>query len=274
MKYTGEIILKKDKLKSPDIPQAKVNENVLEDKNRDKILEELKNSVSNDKFSEVSISEKVMPKVEVTSPKKTVDKILGRDSMTIGKQLQKFSNGNLFSSAYSFPRGIELDGQEKKEKIVLIFRSHPITYLPRVFNSIWIILINVIGVLFFDYITEQFRVPVTATMVFLCLIALTNLVNTFVHWFYNVNIITTERFVDVDFLGIEYHKVSEAQIEKIEDISVVTAGMWSSLFNYGTIVIQTAGESRVFEFTDIPEPGRIQDVLRDLAELKQKGGTL
>ncbi len=50
-------------------------------------------------------------------------------------------------------------------------------------------------------------------------IAVTILFNTFFKWLLSVNIITTQRIIDVDFVSAFVHKFSEAQLEKIEDIS-------------------------------------------------------
>ncbi|MBN1374144.1 PH domain-containing protein [Candidatus Dojkabacteria bacterium] len=199
------------------------------------------------------------------------EKRINKTAMTLGRQLNRFRSGTLFSKAYSFPQGIELDGQEPKEKIILVFRSHPITLFPRFISSIGLFLIAVILPVILNLTGVKFSGAVIAGSVFLVLASITNFIYTMVFWFYNMNIITTERMIDVDFNGLMSYRVSQAAIENIEDVSVSNVGLWASIFNYGTIYVQTAGETPEFEFTNVSEPSRIQDILNDLIELKQKG---
>jgi hypothetical protein len=98
----------------------------------------------------------------------------------------------------------------------------------------------------------------------------TFIIVTFFKWFFNVNIITTERIVDIDFDKIFYHNVAETQLERVEDVSHRPGGVWASFFDFGTVYVQTAGEQREFEFKDVPRPRDIQDTILDLLELKQR----
>jgi hypothetical protein len=86
-----------------------------------------------------------------------------------------------------------------------------------------------------------------------------------------VNIITSDRIVDVDFSNILFHRFSEAQLENIEDVTHSPVGVFSSIFDYGDVYIQTAGENPEFEFKGVPRPRDIQDTLFDLMEMKQNG---
>ena len=43
-----------------------------------------------------------------------------------------------------------------------------------------------------------------------------------------------------------------------------TAGFLSALFDFGTVVIQTAAERREFEFNGIPHPAKVTTLLNDL----------
>jgi len=190
-------------------------------------------------------------------------------SMTLGKQLEGYKNGNLLSRAYSYPKNISIDGQEPKEKIILIFRSHPIVVLPRILQSLVLIVCAIIVAVLFK-MSDMTNLGV-GVGILLILAGVSNFIFTYIYWFYNVNIITTERIIDMDFSNIGSYRMSEAQIEKVEDISVANEGFFASMFNYGTIYVQTAAEEREFEFENVAEPNRIQDILGDLMELKQKG---
>lgn len=88
----------------------------------------------------------------------------------------------------------------------------------------------------------------------------------FLLWFYNIYIITSERIIDVDFYNILYKEVSDARIEKIQDVSYDQNGFIEAFFNYGDILIQTAGEKEEFTFEKVPEPDKIVGVINLLLD--------
>ena len=91
---------------------------------------------------------------------------------------------------------------------------------------------------------------------------LTNLI----HWFFNIYIVSNERIVDVDFLYLLYKKFSIAELTKIQDLSYTTSGILAAMFNYGNVYVQTAGEMPNIEFDRVPNPRRVVERIRDLAE--------
>lgn len=77
-------------------------------------------------------------------------------------------------------------------------------------------------------------------------------------------IITDERIIDVDFYSMIYKSVSEAKLEKVEDVTATTAGFLGAFLNYGNISIQTAAEKREFEFLKVPQPAKVTKFLNEL----------
>ena len=61
-----------------------------------------------------------------------------------------------------------------------------------------------------------------------------------------------------------------AQLGKIEDITVKSGGYFESLFNYGSIFIQTAGTEANVEFIDVPYPSDAIQIINKL--LSKKNG--
>lgn len=167
-----------------------------------------------------------------------------------------------------FPKDITFHGQDKDEDIVLVIRAHWITWVPGILASLGVFLLPIIILL----VLPDVSVSMTLGLILLgVILATTILFNTFFRWFYSVNIITTQRIIDVDFISAFMHKFSEAQLEKIEDISHQHVGFLGSFFDVGTVFIQTAASKAEFEFQNIPRPRDVQDTLNDLLELKQKG---
>ena len=105
----------------------------------------------------------------------------------------------------------------------------------------------------------------------------------FVDWFnwrYDLYIITDRRIVDSTRRFPFRKKLAEAQLDRVQDTSYTKDGLLANLFNYGTIVIQTAGEAANFQWEGMPDPVRAQAVLRQAVEedlrrdAAQRGGGL
>jgi len=86
----------------------------------------------------------------------------------------------------------------------------------------------------------------------------------FLSWFFNVNIVTDQRIIDVNFPSILYKDVSECKIDHIEDISSKIGGFIRSFLNYGDVLIQTAGTLPELTFEAIPFPDKAAEIINDL----------
>jgi uncharacterized membrane protein YdbT with pleckstrin-like domain len=86
----------------------------------------------------------------------------------------------------------------------------------------------------------------------------------FLTWYFNVYIVTDERIIDVDFYNLIYKEVSDANIDKIQDVTYKMGGVIRTIFNYGDVLVQTASEVPNFEFLAVPKPDQVVKVLQDL----------
>ena len=170
----------------------------------------------------------------------------------------------------AFPKGLTFHGKEKNENVVLIVRTHWIVYLPYV--AIALLLLSFPFLLKLVIFELETNATVMVALFFSCLsLSMSVLVYAFVKWFYNVNIITDQRVIDLDFTTLVSHTMSEARLEKIEDVTHKQLGVLGSLFDIGTVYVQTAGSTAEIEFDNIPRPRDVQDILYDLLESKEKG---
>ncbi|MFA6197772.1 MAG: PH domain-containing protein [Patescibacteria group bacterium] len=83
-------------------------------------------------------------------------------------------------------------------------------------------------------------------------------------YFLNALVITDQRIIDFDQRGLFNRVVSEATYEKIQDVSFSIKGVWQTLYHYGDLQIQTAGNHITLEICDIANPQRVQDRIVDL----------
>lgn len=72
----------------------------------------------------------------------------------------------------------------------------------------------------------------------------------------NVIFITSEKIAQVLYINLFNRKISQLSIGDVQDVTVTQKGVLAHMFNYGTLVIETAGEQQNYTFTYIPDPYR------------------
>lgn len=114
-------------------------------------------------------------------------------------------------------------------------------------------------------------IVVSAFLIFL----LTFLFSAWINYYYDIVIITSERMINVNQVGMLARQTSELNLRQVQDASAQTHGVWQTAFNYGLLVIQTAGETsgsstpRVglegfFSIPDVPDPNRLARLVLEL----------
>ncbi|MEO8581481.1 MAG: hypothetical protein ABI425_02760 [Patescibacteria group bacterium] len=161
------------------------------------------------------------------------------------------------------PLQVSFESQAEEERIVLFVRRHFATQIWWILVAIILALLPIIlsFVPLLDFFPERFHLVFLAGWyTFIFGFAL----ESFLLWFFNVNILTDERVVDIDFYSMLYKKLSTAQIDRIEDVTSTTGGFLGSLLDYGTVDIQTAANSRELSFEQVPNPEKIVQILNEL----------
>ncbi|HBQ50923.1 hypothetical protein A3B42_03835 [Candidatus Daviesbacteria bacterium RIFCSPLOWO2_01_FULL_38_10] len=175
----------------------------------------------------------------------------------------------MFSSYIENPTNCRFEGQDPGEKILLLLRAHPIT------NLSWII--PVILLFSFPFFVPKifsllnidlFIIPQTFQIVFLIINYLLVLIISFegfLHWYFNVYIVTEKNIVDVDFHSLLFKNIDVAPLRNIEDTSSSMGGILNSVFHYGNVFIQTAGATKNIDFHSVPRPHFVADFILDEA---------
>lgn len=79
----------------------------------------------------------------------------------------------------------------------------------------------------------------------------------------NQLIVTDVNITQVIQIGIFNRKVSELTMENVEDVTANQQGIFPTIFNYGTITIETAGEQNNFVFKYCPNPNAYAKAIQD-----------
>lgn len=158
--------------------------------------------------------------------------------------------------------------QGQGETILLFIRQHPITQIPWIALSVLLIFVPVV---IFPFLGElnifSFTLPplygIVITLFWYLAIFAFMFVN-FILWYYNINIVTNFRVVDIDFIYLLVQEVSATRITQIEEVTYKRVGVFASLFDYGNVFIQTAGAEANIEFLNVPHPKRITQLIIEL----------
>lgn len=200
----------------------------------------------------------------VTDSKKKSAKNVKRDACDFSEVMRETQpTSNPLASFMVRPTGFRFDTQEKQEDVLLLLRRHVLTNVP------WMLIVLAMALAPAALRVVPLLSPIPGRFQFMVIVlwymlTLGYLLESFLTWYFNVYIITDERVVDVDFYSLIYKEVSSAKIENIEDLTYKMGGAVQSIFNFGTVYIQTAGEKREFDFEHVPRPDKVVQFLNEL----------
>lgn len=154
---------------------------------------------------------------------------------------------------------------DNDEKILLYIRKHWILFVVRIFP---IIIFAVLPIIFPTIITfflpmelERFKDAGWA-LYFMWLIVLW--VWGFLLWteyYLDVWVLTDRKIISADQKTLFNRHMSTLELEKIQDITIEVNGFIETMFGYGTIRVQTAGEIRKFALDDAYHPEEAKEII-------------
>ena len=172
-----------------------------------------------------------------------------------------------------WPAGINFENQEQDKTIVLLLRKHFVTNLPWLFTSLILLLIPLT---FFPFVVINNLIPQLPIAFFRLvspvwyLFTGSYILVNFLMWYFTISIVTTERFLDIDFINLLNKKVAETRLSKVEDVTQRSGGFFEAFFDYGNVIIQTAGTEPVFLFQSVPKPQQVVRIINQLLEREEE----
>lgn len=163
-----------------------------------------------------------------------------------------------------------------EEKILLVIRKHwfVMTWVLLTFFILLAVPLIVLNIL--PFVTESVdqRLMENTTNFFLALYIMVLLGLLFLTWmdyYLDMWIITSERIIDVDQEGLFNRSISEIPLRSVQDITIEIDGVIETFLKFGTMRIQTAGE-REFIISQAPRLYEAKDIIlqqaRSLVEKK------
>ncbi len=103
----------------------------------------------------------------------------------------------------------------------------------------------------------------------------TFLFGSWINYYYDIVFITNQRLLNVDQRGLLSRETSELSLRQIQNVSADVDGFLQTAFNYGKLVVETAGAGTgedvhrpglegYFTIDDLPDPNRLARIIIEL----------
>ncbi len=166
------------------------------------------------------------------------------------------------------PVEVKFQTQETDEEILLFLSRHFITNVPWILISIFFLVLPfIVSFVFTLYDFSVSFLPQTFVLVFFLfyyLIVFAYIFISFLTWFYNISFVTNKRIVDIDFSDLVYKNIAATKLSLVQDVSYSQIGVIRSLFNYGDVLVQTAGAVDNFDLLAVPQPEKVVQIIENL----------
>lgn len=174
-------------------------------------------------------------------------------------------------------------GRRENEEIVLFLRRHwlilifkliPAVFFLGALLAIFFLKDNLL--LYFDWEKSFFNLAYASLFMFFWIL----LFIIWVDYYLDVWIVTDQRIVNIEQKSLFRRSISELEMGKIQDVTAEVTGVIPTLFNYGYVYVQTAGEKERFVFQQVSGPTRVKNIIMQiqkkalLEEKKEEGAIL
>lgn len=169
---------------------------------------------------------------------------------------------------------IKLKDQLEGEVVVRVVRRDNIIFFKKFFVFFVMIAVLTGGIFLFlsnfPAIVESSFFPVLMLIVFgIAMFAWLFFFLSITDFVLDVWYITNKRVVDIQQEGFFSRKVSEQYLNRIQDVTSETVGVLPTIFKYGNVRVQTAGEHEQFLFEEVPEPEQVRQIIMELIQKTQ-----
>lgn len=170
-------------------------------------------------------------------------------------------------------------GQDDTEIIQRVVYMHPMAVFPYIGVSIVLFILGLIAVYlgasgigglpetnFTGFSQGGLNIPLAPIGFGMVGLAFFMAIASIYIWRQNKLIVTSENIVDVDQVGLFQKTISTLRLSRVQDITVSVKGPMQTIFGYGTIIVQTAGERENFLFEYVPLPYDVKAFIVDIYE--------
>lgn len=145
------------------------------------------------------------------------------------------------------------EGQKEDEIISIVAKQHP-------FVLTWPVLKVIILFLVFIIIFLIFKASLISSiaLAFFVLVGGMYLFATWFLWRNYLYIVTSQRIVVVRQKSFFHRQVTEAPLDKIQDVTFEVKNFFQNVFDFGVVKIRTAGTAEVIQMDNVRNPYLVQ----------------
>lgn len=172
------------------------------------------------------------------------------------------------------PETGNLDDQWEDEEIKFFLRKHWMGFLQYIFIIGFMIIFSFTFILVIGFIYGWESGMIRAVFVLngiFQLFILALFLTAWIIYYFDILIVTNQRIIKIEQKALFDRQVSALGLLRIQNITAQAEGVLQTLFNFGTVVVETAGESKnsivqkegKFDFSFLPNPYRLsEDILK------------
>lgn len=163
------------------------------------------------------------------------------------------------------------------EEVLFVKRRHPLIYLASFFLFLIMEVLPIAVYFFLQNFMPDILADGFAYMGFVMIASLFMLAGwlqfyaQFVDYYLDFWAVTTKRIVNVEQNGLFGRVISELELSQVQDVTSEINGILPSIFQYGFVYVQSAGEKMRFVFEEIPDPHTIRKQIIELVQKCKKG---
>jgi hypothetical protein len=166
---------------------------------------------------------------------------------------------------------VRLPNQHRGEKTKLFLRRHWIELFSIGFYALGFAALPFAfyGVLFLTGtdLTQGLWMPLGVLAVSTySIVALLIVMTMFTDYYLDTWIVTTERIINIEQLGLFSRVISTLHLNQVQDVTAETHGFFPTILTYGDVHVQTAGSRERFRFRNIDNPEVIKQTVVQLVE--------
>lgn len=153
----------------------------------------------------------------------------------------------------------DFDGQREDEKVLFVFRRNLVVTWR---GFLWFLILLALGI--GAMVIWPNNGAITVVFLVLMLLGVVVYGYTYILWYFTVYIVTNMRIRVVLQKGLFKQKVTDLGLEKIESVTMDTAGIMAHLLGYGTILVQTVvGDLTI---SSVSRPKSVYNKLQDAVD--------
>ncbi len=143
---------------------------------------------------------------------------------------------------------MDFEGQRSGEEVLCVFRRHILTSFKGVLFFLFMSAFGVLPMLLWKDNSQMFLIWIGCIVV-----GLVGMLYSFMLWYFSFYLLATERLRQVRQKGLFTRSVVDLDLDNIDSVSFGVAGIFGTMFNYGTILVQTAAGDLTLSSINKPE---------------------